>query len=129
MIEMIEWTPEERARFERAIAEENAKNARAEARRKSVLRFFKFVFFTPLIIALNIMGFVFKACGSIVAIGFPYGLWCVYKVIMQLREGIAFADISQTTFVYLFVIAPFVIFALARACEDIAFRLDASRDR
>ena len=71
----------------------------------SIAHYVKYVFYTPLAIATNIISVIFKVGGSVASIGIPYGIYCVYKTIVQLKTGIAFGDIKQTTFVCLFVIS------------------------
>lgn len=86
----------------------------------SIAHYVKYVFYTPLAIATNIISVIFKVGGSVASIGIPYGIYCVYKTIVQLKTGIAFGDIKQTTFVYLFVIFPFIAFALSLLFEKLS---------
>lgn len=81
----------------------------------SIAHYVKYVFFTPLAIATNIISVIFKVGGSVASIGIPYGIYCVY-----LNEGIAFGDIKQTTFVCSFVIFPFIAFALSLLFEKLS---------
>lgn len=86
----------------------------------SIAHYVKYVFYTPLAIATNIISVIFKVGGSVASIGIPYGIYCVYKTIVQLKAGIAFGDIKQTTFVCLFVISPFIAFALSLLFEKLS---------
>lgn len=86
----------------------------------SIAHYVKYVFYTPLAIATNIISVIFKVGGSVASIGIPYGIYCVYKTIVQLKTGIAFGDIKQTTFVCLFVIFPFSAFALSLLFEKLS---------
>ena len=77
------------------------------------------MFYTHSCGAANI-SVIFKVGGSVASIGIPYGIYCVYKTIVQLKAGIAFGDIKQTTFVCLFVIFPFIAFALSLLFEKLS---------
>ena len=86
----------------------------------NIAHYVKYVFYTPLAIATNIISVIFKIGGSVASIGIPYGVYCVYKTIVQLKAGIAFEDIKQTTFVCLFIIFPFIAFALSLLFEKVS---------
>jgi len=79
----------------------------------SIAMSIKYVVYTPLAIAANAVSLVFKICGSITAIGIPYGLYCGYKTIKLLSAGVSWGDIKQTTFVCLFVIFPFTAYTIS----------------
>lgn len=74
--------------------------------------FLKCMFFSPLSICTRVLATVCKIIGSISAIGMPYGIYNIYKTIVQVNEGIAFGDIECTKWIAVFVILPFVAFAL-----------------
>lgn len=80
----------------------------------SIAHYVKYVFFTPLAIATNIISVIFKVCGSVASIGIPYGIYCIY-----INAGIAFGDIKPTTFVCLFIF-PFIAFALSLLFEKLS---------
>ena len=113
-------TEEERREQQAYIDKYNEKLHRKWERNAAIGHSIKYVIFTPVIIALNIVTMIFKLVGGIASIGLPYGLYCVYKTIVQMNAGMALADIKQTTFVCLFVILPFTAFAIAMLSEKLA---------
>jgi hypothetical protein len=86
------------------------KRNRRKEKSGAVLHGISYVLLTPISIALSALSCVSKIVGGISAIGLPYGLYCAYKTVIQMKEGIAFADISQRYPVLLFVILPFTAF-------------------
>jgi len=86
----------------------------------SIAQSIKYVVYTPLTIAANVVSVVFRIGGSITAIGIPYGLYCGYKTIVLLNAGVALEDIKQTTFVCLFLIFPFTAYAISLAFQKLS---------
>lgn len=126
--EEIKLFDEEVLKKHQALFDEyDAKLERKWARNAAISHAIKCVLFSPIIIALSIMALGFKFVGSIVSIGLPYGIYCAYKTIIQMNAGMALADIKQTTFVCLFVILPFIAFALAELCVRFADFLELSK--
>jgi hypothetical protein len=66
----------------------------------------------PLSIAFNVIAIVAKLIGSVASIGMPYGVYCIYKVVVSLKSGMEFSQIHQVTFVWLLVVLPIAAFFL-----------------
>lgn len=107
-------------RTEELVREYEEKLERRQARLNAVANGFKAVFFTPLSIGAKVISFVCRLIGSILSLGLPYGIYCVYKTIKQLIEGIAFAEIPQTTGLLFFFILPFIAFGAAFIFENLS---------
>ena len=108
---------------EEVIAYHNKIYAEKEARKQkwlAVWRNIAFVLFTPFIIAFEIISMLLRTCGCFMSIGLPVGLYSLYKTIIQWKAGVSLCDISQTTFVGLFVIIPFATLALSVVFEKLA---------
>jgi len=103
----------ERRETEEYIERYNEKLRKKDEVHSSIGRFIKYVLFTPLAIAANVVSMVFRVGGSIAAVGIPYGLYCIYKTIEQISAGRTIYEIKQTTFVCLFIIFPFTAFAVS----------------
>ena len=87
----------------------------------------RYVIYTPISIATHILSCAFKFAGYITSIGLPYGVYCTYKTIVQLKAGVPLAEIRQTTFVCLFVIFPFTAFALNLVLDKLSEYLEFHR--
>lgn len=72
----------------------NKKMNKRNAILSGISDFIKYVFYAPLSIATSVMSAFFKFCGTIFAIGMPFGLYCVYKIIVELSRGIALENIE-----------------------------------
>lgn len=120
-------TERERREHQAYIDKYNEKLHRKWERNAAIGHSIKYVLFTPIIIALNIVNMILKFVGSIASIGLPYGLYCVYKTVIQMNAGMALTDIKQTTFVCLFAILPFTAFALAMLSEKLADVLERNK--
>ena len=123
----IPRTEEERrvaiADAEEVIAYHNKIYAEKEARKQkwlAVWHTIAFVLFTPFVIAFDIISKLLRAGGCFMSIGLPFGLYCLYKAFLQWRAGVPLCDISQTTFIGLFVIIPFAALALSVVLEKLA---------
>lgn len=81
-------------------------------RNQEIARCFRVVFFTPLSIAFNVISIVAKLIGSIASIGMPYGVYCIYKVYISLKGGMAFSQIHSMMFVWLFIALPVAAFLI-----------------
>ena len=68
------------------------------------------VFFPPLSIGFRVVSVICKLLGIITAIGLPYGIYCAYRVALQLYNGVPFGEVEQIQFVFLFLIFPFIAF-------------------
>ena len=110
----------ERAKMQEYINKYNKKMKKKDRIIGNIIHAVKYVFYTPLSIATNVVAVVFKIGGSLTAIGMPYGLYCAYKMIVQMRTGMKISEIEQTTFVCLFVIFPFTAFALSLAFQKLS---------
>lgn len=117
----------ERKKMQNYINDYNKKLHKKNETMSNIGRSAKYIFYTPIAIAASILSSVFKIGGGIAAIGMPYGIYCIYKTIVQLSAGIALEDIKQTTFVCLFVIFPFIAFALSLAFEKLSDYLTYNR--
>lgn len=85
----------------------------------SLINFLRYTIYIPIAIATNIISVAFKIGGSIAAIGIPYGIYCAYVTVKAMYSGISLGDIKQTTFVCLFLIFPFIAFALSFVFEKV----------
>jgi hypothetical protein len=117
----------ERNKMQNYINDYNKKLRRKNEVMSNIGHSAKYIFYTPIAIAANILSSIFKIGGGIAAVGMPYGIYCIYKTIVQLNAGIALEDIKQTTFVCLFVIFPFIAFALSLAFEKLSDYLTYNR--
>ncbi|BAL01883.1 hypothetical protein OBV_p-00280 (plasmid) [Oscillibacter valericigenes Sjm18-20] len=103
---------EEKKKMQEYIDKHVENEKKRDAAKDKAFHAAKYVLYTPLSIATHIVACAFKFAGYITSIGLPYGLYCIYKTLIQLKAGVPFAEIKQTTFVCLFVILPFAAFAL-----------------
>lgn len=110
----------ERREMQNYINKYNKKLQRRNETISEIVHCIKYVVYTPLSIATNIISVIFKIGGSVAAVGIPYGFYCTYKMVKQLLAGISFGDIKQTTFVCLFAIFPFIAFALSLLFEKMS---------
>lgn len=113
---------EDRKYIDSYVAKQHEKQEKIDA----VLHCIKFIFFTPFVIAAGIVSFVLKLVGQITSIGLPYGIYCAYQTVVQLKAGVALGDIKQTTFVCLFLLLPFIAFAMSALVEKIGNTLEFS---
>ena len=88
----------------------------------------KNILFTPIILAANLLSMLTKGCGTLLAFGLPYGIYCAYKAVMQLRSGVAISEISGTKSIIWFLLMPFVAFAVSALLEKFADWLDMEKD-
>jgi len=79
---------------------------------KPVKEALRYALFAPLSIVFKIVSFATVFIGSISAIGIPYGLYSGYRVFIQLRNGVSFAEATHKWFVGLFVILPVIAFLI-----------------
>jgi hypothetical protein len=79
---------------------------------KAISKNLRFVFFTPLSIVFRIISNVAKIIGIFSSIGVFYGIYNVYKVVLQLNEGMPLAEITHKTTALIFIIFPFVALAV-----------------
>jgi len=63
-------------------------------------------FYTPLVLLLKAICAVTAIIGTVSAIGIPYGIYCIYKVITQINEGIQLSETTHKLGVGLFIIIP-----------------------
>lgn len=105
-------TEEERRAVERRLIELNKKIERRSRITQSISNTLKYIFFKPLSIATMIISVVAKFCGFILALGMPYGLYCLYKVIEQIINNQPLGEENYVLFVLLFVLSPFIAYAL-----------------
>ena len=77
---------------------------------ESIKQCLKFMICTPLSISLDAISAILKIVGSLLAIGLPVGAYYLYKVIIQLHNGVPFAEVNDKTLTLLFFIFPFTAF-------------------
>ena len=101
----------------------NKKQAKKDAiinNLRAVWRVIAFVLFMPFVISFKVLAMFLRYGGAVLSLGLPYGLYCLYQTVVQLRSGTALADISQITSACVFAIAPFAVFALSVLLEKLA---------
>lgn len=117
----IEYVSEnEKIQMGEYIKKYNKRLERNNAILDMIFRSVKYILFSPLAIATRLLSVLFKIGGSVTAIGLPYGVYCIYKTVILLKDNVALGDIKQTTFVCLFVIFPFTAFAISLGFEKLA---------
>ena len=114
---------EEHKRMQEYINEYTKKRLRKRERRLKIVHTIKYIFYMPLSIAANVLSVLFKIAGSIASIGIPYGMYCLYKIILQLSNEVALSDINEAHFVFPFFLFPFIAFALSAIFEKVAHYL------
>jgi len=87
---------------------------------KNIMKVIKGIIFLPLSIGIYVVALVARLIGTITSIGLPYGIYCVYKVVRQLQEGIALAEIDETVLVIVFFIIPFGGFVIYYLGESLS---------
>ena len=92
--------------FQRNLLKINKRIQMADSIKQCV----KVMICTPISISLNVISAILKIAGSILAVGLPFGIYFLYKIIVQLHNGIPFAEVSDKTFTLLFFIFPFTAF-------------------
>ena len=101
----------------------NKKQAKKDAiinNLRAVWRVIAFVLFMPFVISFKVLAILLRYGGAALSLGLPYGLYCLYQTVVQLRAGTALVDISQTPPACVFAIAPFVVFTLSMLLEKLA---------
>lgn len=111
-IKMTYYTDEEQKQVKQYISQQYTKTAKRILRKRGFVSFLKYVCFSPLSISTRVLAIVCKIIGSISAIGLPFGIYNIYKMIVQVNEGILLADIECTKWIAAFFILPFAAFAL-----------------
>ena len=113
-------TSDEYAEILACYERKQAKKDAIIAKLRAVWRVIAFVLFMPFVISFHCLSVLLRYGGAVLSLGLPYGLYCLYQTVVQLRAGTALADISQTTSACVFAIAPFVVFALSVLLEKLA---------
>jgi len=113
----INMTDEERYEYAKYLNEYNY------YQKKRIVRGFKLVFLPPISIGLSVVAFVCKLIGMITSIGLPYGVYCTYKVVVQLYNGTPFSETAEGNFAILFMIVPFTAFFVASLTRDLSVYL------
>lgn len=80
----------------------------------------KYIFFTPLSIATELLSIILKFIGSVTAMGIPYGVYCLYKTIVLLKQNIPLNDIKQFNYALTFLLCPFISFAMSLMFEKLS---------
>lgn len=116
-------TPEEIAEHQARLDKE-MENGRKKAKYKSGIAsgFFgalRYVFFTPLSIAANVVAVLSKFAGGILAVGMPYGAYRLYRAVVEIAGGAKFNDVEMWA-VWLFVVTPFIAFLVDFVFSKIA---------
>lgn len=103
------------------------KREKRRERVHAILSFLKTVFFTPIIKCLNVISVAAKIIGSITAVCMPYGFYCIYKVVVQYQNGVAFSEMTHTSPIFYVVILPFIAYAVhaitAALADHLSIRL------
>ena len=94
--------------------EENSYRKKSE-----IIQGIKIVLFSPLIIMFKLLSVVFKIIGGIFSVGLPYGIYCLYKVIEKLYEGVQYYQIKEAVYMHIFFVLPFVAFLVHFICDRI----------
>lgn len=109
----ITYFDEEKQREVRKLFEQHQeKENKKQLRKNRTVSFIKFMLCSPLAICTRVLAVLSKFIGSISAIGMPYGIYCIYKTIVQVKEGMVLGDIESKKWITVFVIFPFIAFAL-----------------
>lgn len=118
--EHLIYSEEIKKRTEELVREYEEKLKRKQARLTAVANGFKAVFFIPLKIASRVLSWGCRLAGTLLSLGLPYGIYCVYKTVKQLIAGFAFSEIPQTAGLCFFFILPFIAFGTAFIFENLA---------
>lgn len=90
---------------------------------KRIGKFFASILFPPFEITLNAMHVILKILGGLLSIGLPYGIYCIYKMIVTYQSGVSILEMEHYGGAMLFGILPFIAFALAMISDKISFTL------
>lgn len=85
----------------------------------------RYVVFTPLSIAANVVGVLSRFVGGIIAIGMPYGVYRLYRAIVEITGGAKFNELKLWA-VWLFVVTPFIAFFVDFVFSKIADILESN---
>lgn len=77
------------------------------ARNEAIKKTLATIFFTPLSIACNVISILSRVAATFLSMGIPYGIYCGYKVFIQMREGISFFETTHRFFFIVFIVFPF----------------------
>ena len=78
---------DERKEIKKYIEEYNKNLEKKRKIKENIFSCFKYIFFSPLAIAMGLLSALFKLCGTIVALAMPYGFYCLYKLIVTLKQN------------------------------------------
>ena len=120
MVTLVNYTKEE---TQAVLDKINAEVEREKALQKAALVAVRGIFFPPLAIMFRVISFVSKAAGGVAAIGLPYGLYSLYKVALQLFNGVVLTDATHTLYAGILGIFPFIAFFITYVATGLANRL------
>jgi len=78
--------------------------------KEAISKLFRHTIFMPLSIAFRMLSYIFKILGYITAIGLPYGVYLLYKIIRQLQDGADISDAVHNKYMYILLVFPFITF-------------------
>lgn len=111
---------DERKGIKKYIEEYNKNLEKKRKIKENIFSCFKYIFFSPLAIAMGLLSALFKLCGTIVALAMPYGFYCLYKLIVTLKQNKEWTEAREVKYVVAFVIFPFIAFGMSLMFEKIA---------
>ena len=111
---------DERKEIKKYIEEYNKNLEKKRKIKENIFSCFKYIFFSPLVIAMGLLSALFKLCGTIVALAMPYGFYCLYKLIVTLKQNKEWTEAREVKYVVAFVIFPFIAFGMSLMFEKIA---------
>ena len=91
---------------------------------KYILKAFIYIFFAASSVALKGLSFISFFIGGISALGIPYGIYCVYKVITQINENTPLSEATHKWGIYLFIALPFVAFLIRFLADKLSKYID-----
>lgn len=127
MLNIKYMSTEEAAEAQKYIEEYNAKLQKKFKRQRNISNFFKCMFFSPLAICTRIVASILRLIGCILAIGMPYGIYCIYKTAEQLVSGVSYVDIEHTKWIVPLFILPFVLFGIYYLLDKLADYFDFNK--
>jgi hypothetical protein len=89
-------------------------------RNQAIFKAFTAVVYTPLSIIFRVASILTRVAGVITAIGFPYGVFCIYRLIQQHNESVSFSEMTHRFGAFAFVIFPFIAFFVSYFAGQLA---------
>jgi hypothetical protein len=126
-INLTYFDDEQQAYAMKCIEAHYNKKRRVENIKYRLKCFLKCVVYSPLAIFCRIIAIVSKLAGTLSAICMPYGLYCIYKLILEIKSGVAFSQSENLFEIAAFVIFPFIAFGLYYLFDKASFYFESNK--